>query len=58
MDPTPLETLLTNMGLVVSNAAGWASNVATTVVSTPIYLVFASIPVVGLGIGLFKRLVK
>lgn len=50
--------LLTDISLVVSNAATWASSVATTVVATPIYLVFTAIPVVGLGIGLFKRLTR
>lgn len=53
-----MQALLTDIGTVVSTAATWASSVATTVVDTPIYLVFASIPVVGLGIGLFHRLVK
>lgn len=50
--------LLTNISLVVSQGATWATNVATTVVATPIYLVFTAIPVVGLGIGLFKRLTR
>lgn len=55
---TPMSALLTNIGLVVSEAASWAGNVASTVVDTPIYLVFTAIPVVGLGIGLFKRLTR
>lgn len=53
-----MDALLTNIGLVVSEAASWAGNVASTVVSTPIYLMFTAIPVVGLGIGLFKRLTR
>lgn len=53
-----LSTLLTDIGSVVSSAAGWASSVATSVTSTPIYLVFTAVPLVGLGIGLFKRIVR
>lgn len=53
-----MSALLGNVSLVVSEAATWMGNVASTVVSTPIYLVFTAIPVVGLGIGLFKRLTR
>lgn len=58
MGNNPMSALLTNIGLVVTEAASWASNVATTVVGTPVYLVFTAVPLVGLGIGLFHRLTK
>jgi len=48
--------LLANITLVVSEAANWMGSVASSVVATPIYMVFTAIPLVGLGIGLFKRL--
>lgn len=53
-----MAALLSNITLVVNQAATWMGSVASAVVDTPIYLVFTSIPLVGLGIGLFKRIVR
>lgn len=39
-------------------AIGWVSTVGTTIMSTPILLAFVSLPIVGLGVGLFKRLIN
>lgn len=36
----------------------WAGEVGSTIVSTPILLMFVVIPLVGLGVGLFKRLLS
>lgn len=36
----------------------WASTVGSTVVDTPILLIFVMIPLVGLGVGLFRRLLN
>lgn len=46
------------VGLIFSNAIEWLGTVATTIVSNPILLVFTLIPLVGLGVGLFKRLIN
>lgn len=35
-----------------------AGTVGSTIVSTPILLLFCAIPLVGLGVGLFKRLLN
>ena len=51
-----MSAILTEIGLVVTAAAGWASDVGTTIVGTPILMVGCCVPLVGLGIGLFKRL--
>ena len=51
-----MSAILTEIGLVVAEAASWAGNVGSTIISTPILMVGASVPLVGLGIGLFKRL--
>ena len=53
-----MSAILTEIGSVVTAAAGWAADVGTTIVGTPILMVFASIPLVGLGVGLFKRLLN
>ena len=36
----------------------WAGEVGSTIVGTPILLMFVVIPLVGLGVGLFKRLLS
>ena len=43
---------------VFTSAIGWAGTVGSTIVSTPILLLFCAIPLVGLGVGLFKRLLN
>lgn len=53
-----MEAILTNVGSVFSTAIGWVGTVGNTIVSQPILLVFASLPLVGLGVGLFKRLIS
>lgn len=39
-------------------AVGWVGTVATTIGSNAILLAFCSLPIVGLGVGLFKRLIN
>lgn len=55
-DAGTLATLLTDIGSVFTSAIGWASTVATTVTSSPLLLIGAIVGFVGLGVGLFKRL--
>ena len=53
-----MDAIITAVSDVFSSAIGWVGTVASTVSSTPILLVFAIIPLVGLGVGLFKRLLS
>ncbi|MBQ8669460.1 hypothetical protein IJ472_06745 [bacterium] len=53
-----MEAILTSVGQVFTSAIEWVGTVASTVTSTPILLVFAIIPLVGLGVGLFRRLLS
>lgn len=39
-------------------AVGWVGTVGTTIAGSPILLAFCSLPIVGLGVGLFKRLIN
>lgn len=50
--------ILATIGSVFTAAIGWAGKVGETVVGTPLLLLFCSIPLVGLGVGLFKRLLN
>lgn len=58
MEGTTVATILSNIGTVFEAAIGWAGAVGTEIVDTPILMVFASVPLVGLGVGLFKRLLN
>ena len=52
-------TLLTNVGTVFTSAIGWVGEVAETITSEPILLLACvGIPLCGLGIGMFKRLLS
>lgn len=53
-----LATLLTDIGSVFSTAISWVGDVAETIVSNPLLLIGCIIGFVGIGIGLFKRLMR
>ncbi len=58
MEGVTISTILDAVGSVFSSAIGWVGDVATAITSQPILMVFAVIPLVGLGVGLFKRLLS
>ena len=52
-------TLLTSVGEVFTAAIGWVGTVASTIADEPILLLACvGIPLCGLGVGLFKRLLS
>lgn len=53
-----IATLVGNVGDIFTAAMSWAASVGSTIVSTPLLLMFVIIPLVGLGVGLFKRLIN
>ena len=55
-EPTASEITISGIDALVVAAIGWVGTVGSTVVSTPILLIFTTLPLVGLGVGLFKRL--
>lgn len=55
---TTIGTLLTDVGTVFTNAISWVGDVAETIVDNPVLLMFCvAVPLVGLGVGMFKRLI-
>lgn len=50
--------IVEDITLVFNSAIGWVSDVAETIVAQPLLLLFCVIPVVGLGVGLFRRLIN
>jgi len=51
-----MEALILSVTDIFTAAVGWAGTVGNTIVNTPILLMFVVLPLVGLGIGIFKRL--
>lgn len=55
---TTVSGILASVGTVFTSAVGWVGTVASTITGTPLLLLFAVLPLVGLGVGLFKRLIN
>lgn len=58
MEGVTLASILADIGTMFTTAISWVGNVATTVSGQPLLLIFFLLPLVGLGVGLFKRLVR
>ena len=62
MNPVLLDvtvsSIVSDIGTVFTGAMGWAGSVGTKIVETPLLLTFTVVPLVGLGVGLFKRLIN
>ena len=56
--PGDLSSLLSGATSIVTNGLSWVGQVVKTVTSNPILLLFVILPLVGLGIGLFRRLIN
>ena len=58
-DPTPMQVLISNVGEWVTAAAGYMGNFATAVTNNAVLtLCVVAVPLVGTGIGLFKRAIR
>ncbi|MBQ2061401.1 MAG: hypothetical protein II458_01875 [Oscillospiraceae bacterium] len=54
-----MATLISNIGSVFTAAIGWVGSVASTIADQPILLLACvGIPLCGLGVGMFKRLLS
>ena len=59
VDTVTVSSLLTSIGSVFTAAIGWVGTVASTIADEPILLLACvGIPLCGLGVGLFKRLLS
>lgn len=50
--------IISSVSSVFTAAIGWVGTVADTVTGEPILLLFATLSLVGIGVGLFKRLLS
>lgn len=51
-----MSTILTNVGSIVTAAVGWVGQFVDMITGNDLLLMFALVPIVGLGVGLLKRL--
>lgn len=50
--------VLNSVSSVVTASIGWIGEYVSVITSTPLLLLFTTIPLVGLGIGLLRRLLS
>lgn len=53
-----VSSILNDVGTVVTSAAGWITTYANKIVETPLLMTFVAVPLVGLGVGLIRRLMS
>ena len=53
-----IASILESVGSIVTSAASWVGTWAGELAENPLLLMFAIIPVVGLGVGLLRRLLS
>ena len=51
-----ISTLVGDVSTMFTAAMGWAADVGEAIAGNPLLLMFCIIPVVGLGVGLFRRM--
>lgn len=52
-------TLLSSVGSVFTSVIGWVGDVAAAIVDQPVLLLFCvAVPLCGLGVGMFARLLR
>ena len=50
-------TILESAGLIVTEALSWLTETVTTVVGSPLLLMFVILGLVGTGVGLMRRII-
>lgn len=55
---TTIASLMGSVGEVFTAAIGWVADVAECIAAQPLLLLFCVLPLVGLGVGLFRRLIN
>lgn len=55
---TTVSTIIGYAGDIVTEALGWVTEVASTIVSNPLIMTFVLVAFVGLGVGLIRRMIR
>ncbi|MBR3952733.1 MAG: hypothetical protein IKJ82_03885 [Oscillospiraceae bacterium] len=57
MEGVTMATILESAGLIVTEALSWLTETVTTVVGSPLLLMFVILGLVGTGVGLMRRII-
>jgi len=57
METVTIATLLTSISSIVTAAVGWMQTAATAIAANPLALLFILLPMLGVGISLFARII-
>lgn len=57
MEGVTMQTILESAGLIVTEALSWLTETVTTVVGSPLLLMFVILGLVGTGVGLMRRII-
>ena len=52
-----MATILESAGLIVTEALGWLTETVSTVVGSPLLMLFVILGLVGTGVGLMRRII-
>lgn len=58
METVTIATLLQSIGSIVTAAVDWMGSAATAIAGNPLALLFILLPLMGVGIGLFRRILN
>lgn len=58
METITIASLLTNIGSIVTSAVSWMQTAGSAIAANPLALLFILLPLMGAGIGLFKRIIN
>lgn len=53
-----LASFLTDVGSILTQVMSWMTSVATAIAANPILLTFVAVPLIFLGVNMFRRLLS
>lgn len=53
-----MEAILSSAGSMVTEVLSWIGEVVTTITGNPLLLMFVVLPIIGLGVGLVRRIIR
>lgn len=51
-----VSSLVSDVGTIFTGAMTWAGDVGDAIAGNPLLLMFVLVPIVGLGVGIFRRM--
>lgn len=55
---TALSGFMTSVGTMFTSVVGWLSQIGSAILADPILLAFVALPLIGLGVGIYRRIMN